>query len=636
MLTPNPQGFKLTIRKRTASPPGIGASILPLVLIGYASNTTGLPIAEPAPIATPSAAQTAGGTGPLVEHAAYALGANGGVSLVHMINAGGANPGTYGSITQSWVSADAPVASADSVIVPDDDFGAIIEWTAAGVLGTAGAKYKVSLDGGFSYFSQLALGTATTITLPHGGGKINLVATLSTLLTRAADVRIKFLAHAAEFGAYHGVVDPASPYTVPTPIDEATLYTCCTALRTSALTHVGTVAGVHGAADTTATTAITSLSTPTTLAEAQAFLIAFVGAFFGDGSTLDSGHTLRTASAIHTAQDVTNTLAANMAGVITVGDKISFDTHAPTPDASQIVAAIQSLREYNGTFGTIAFSAPITGALAATIKAEIESLWEYNKFADVVAPWRLPTLGETAAQYSAALDADLAAYSAVDMRLVSGGVYIESTLLLSTSGAVRPLRPPAWWVSVVKALSEPETLLSFVEAPTGVFMKSSLGKTLPRCLDEQSGALYSVANRTIGMKSNPMESEFGVYITQDVVLYAPNSDWILGPYTSVMNHGLRFLAPYAVRASKSPNGFASPPAGPLTDEVLARLSSGGQSLAEAELVDKGRCTEVLFQCLNGDNATFAYSLTIVPNFYPFNGATLDASVSSVSLTRTVG
>jgi hypothetical protein len=623
-LNPSPSGFQFSVSKNTKTPPGAGASILPLVVIGYCSDTTNAPIATPVPIATPDAAVSAGGIGPAVELAACALDDNGQVDLVHLVNSGASNAATYGAITQTWANASAPSIIAEPSTLPSDDFDVSILWTVGGfAVGTAGNKYRVSLDNGLHYFAEQALGTASLISLPNGAGSYRLVAPLATLVARGADIRTKVLAHAAGTGTYHGSAD-GGPYTITTPTNLATLLTACGEMKTVALAHVVKTTGspaIHGAADSTASTVITALTAPTTLYEAQVFLAAFSVAFFGDG-TANSGHTVRISPAVHGAADATNTLAAiGSLGTITANDIVTLSTEGPTPDATELVAAIDSLRAYTGQIGTITFASPIPASYIAAVYAALKELWKYNKFSDVVASFRRPTLTETTTQYATALEA-LDGIVAVDFRMCSGATYHQSALILTADGAATPRRPHSWFVSMAKARNEPQVDLQFVTPQQGVRIRNSLGRLLPGCLDEQSGLLYSVLRRTIGTRTDPTrDSNGGVFVTQDLVLYDSNSDWVLGPYTSVVNHALRTAAPVVVNASAAPDGFPG-----FDQEVIDGLTSDVLAVVEPEIVDKRRAKAVRFSITDTTGGKLKWKMVVVPNDYVINGVELESSV----------
>jgi hypothetical protein len=628
-IAPNDAGFEFEVEKDTKTPPGAPASVLPLVVIGYCTDTTNAPVAVPVPLTEPGAVQTAGGEGPAVELGACALDPNGRCRQIHLINTGAANAATYGAITQTWAHASPPVAEVDEAILPEDDFDVDIWWTVGGfALGTEGNKYRTSLDGGLHYFAEQALGTATSITIPNGGGKINFVPPVATLYARANDIATKLNAHAAyTTGAVHGMADPNAPYSFTSAISPATLYTLCGELKTHALNHVDELATVHGAVDATAQTTITALVVPTTLAEAYAFLVAFAPAFFGTGA-VNTGHTRRTASSIHGGEDTTNTLAAIGAlGTITTDDTVSFSTNGPTPNATEIVAALQSLRTYTGDFGTIVLASPIPASYISSIKAELPELWKRNKFPLVVAFFRRPTIGESTTAYRTALE-DLDGIVMVDIAMCSGAVYHQSALINTADGYATPRRPQ-WWYAMAVARNEPEVDVQFVTPQEGVRIRNSSGRLLPGCLDESSGELYSVSRRTIGTKTDTVrDTNSGVFITQDLVLYDSNSDWLFAFYSKVVNHSLRTAAPTALFSSTSPNGFPSPPSAELAQEEKDSILGDVDAVLQPEMVGKRRCTQVAFSLVTSTNATLAYKITTVPNYYPYNGVTVKAAVST--------
>ena len=626
-INPNPGGFQFEVEKDTKTPPGTPSSILPLVVIGHCSNTTDSPVNEPVPHTEPSAVQSLGGVGPAVELAACALDPNGRVSQVHLINCDTTNAATYGAITESWANAAPPVAETDSVVLPNDDFDVKILWTVGGTIGTTGAKYRTSLDGGLHYFAELALGTATSITLPNGAGKLNLLPDESVVVAYFNDIVTEFQAHTDyTTGSVHGAADPAT-YTIATVADFTAAIAEFPTLKAAGIAHVGVTGSTHGAADTTASAAITAITNPTTPHTLVNALLAFKAAFFGTG-TLNSGHARRTAGTVHGAEDTTNQPSATAAshGVITVNDYVSFSTNAPTPDATEIVAALQSLRTYTGEFGTIVLASPIDPSYISAIQDELVELWKRNKFPRVVAFFRRPNIGETTTQYRTALEA-VDGIVMVDMSLCSGAVYHQSALINTADGKATPRRPQ-WWYAMAVARNEPETNVQFVQPQNGVRIRDSRGRILPGCLDESTGEFYSVQHRTIGTKTDTTrDSNGGVFITQDLVLYDSNSDWILGPYSGIVNHALRTAAPVVVYASTTPNGFPSPPAEPLDQESRDSIKADVDARLIPEMAGKRRCVQTAFSFVDSSAGVFRWKVTVVPNSYPINGVSVKASIS---------
>lgn len=620
-VNPNPAGFQTTVRKDTTTPPGIPSSILPLIVIGYASDADGLPVNTPTPFSTPGAVQEAGGSGPAVEHAAGSLDANGGVKLVHVVNVETTTDAAYGTITTTFADADAPTVEGDTTALPEDDFDVVVRFAVGGDLGTTGIKYQVSLDRGLHFFAPVALGTATSITLPNGGGTYLLNPPEDALVAIATEIRADLLAHFANATAHNSADTTAAALITlgaPTDNDEAidVLNECRTAYNTSHRLNDT----VHDAADSTNT-----ITAPAATTKQSAVTLAI------ELKTKINAHE-GTAAPVHNSADVTNTITTPdpERGTIRAGDKLSLSTTAPAPDATQIAAAMQSLRTYAGDAGTIALSQPITGSMVSTIETELIELWKRGKFYNVVAPWRRPTLIETASEYSEALEADLTGIVLVDLRVASGAVYHESALINTADGRATPRRPNAWWVSMAAARNEPQTYLGFVEPQRGVRITDSRGNVLPGCLDESSGNLYSVQNRTGGTTRDPFRDPtgLGVFLTQDLVLYDRNSDWILGPHSAVINYALRTAAPVIVKASSNPDGFPSPPTGPLDDEVVKGLEATAQSFLDVGITDQRRATSSTVQITDSSSATLKYKVTNVPNYYPINGVEITASIVS--------
>ncbi len=621
----NPGGGQVTVSKSLAASPGLPASIRPLVVFGY---STTLAVATPQPFTRPGVLQSEGGTGSAVEAGAYLLSPDGNVQTIHVVNTGAENPGSYGSITPDVDPLTTVTLEGDSVVKPDQALEVIIRITVGGALTVDGIFYDVSLDGGFSFAAPRALGTATSITLPYGGGKFNFLAT-DALVLLANNLKAKYEAHRVlTSGSVHGAADTTNDVTAPNATNLATAITLLNDIRTQYEAHrVLTSGSVHGAADST-----NAVSAPAASDLATAIALA------NDLRTQYEAHRVLTSGSVHGAADSTNTITEDPAGVVTAGDTWSLETVAPSASTAQIQAAIRSLWDYPFDFGGMLFADPITGALADVIAQELPGLWERNKFKDVVASFRPPNAGETVTQYKAAITSSFAAYSSTEIRVCTGGVRQFSPLMISSGSRARPLRPWGWAVAAMRAVNEPQAYLAFAPAPRGVYIKEN-GRALPRCFDENNGGLYSVETRTIGTRSDPQRTNglFGVFATQGLLLYQADSPWVLGPYTVVVNYLLEEISRFLKSSSQPPNGYASAPNAPLEDEVRLRIQASAQSLADANGPDQGRCfqVQVVLDPSSGLNGEMIWTMTTVPNNYPINGARLTALLSGEPLSETI-
>ena len=175
---------------------------------------------------------------------------------------------------------------------------------------------------------------------------------------------------------------------------------------------------------------------------------------------------------------------------------------------------------------------------------------------------------------------------------------------------------------MAKARNEPQTILQHIDPQQGVSIRNSRGRLLPGCLDEQSGLLYSVLNRTIGTKTDlARDPNGGVFVTQDLVLYEANTDWILGPYTSVVNFALRTGVPVMVKASAAPNGFAG-----FGQDVTDGLVDDVLGVLKPSLVDEGRAKAVRVLITDTSGGVISWTVKVTANDYIINGVHVKAQV----------
>lgn len=138
--------------------------ILPLVLMGPCSGT--LTVNTPTGFGRKNAMLAVATGGPLAEAAAYHIERGRNVILVRTETT---TDGAFvGTIATSGTGTSA--ITADSVTEPNDDYDLYVTFITGGTIGTAGATYKWSVDGGRTLSPVTALGTANTIVFPGTGG----------------------------------------------------------------------------------------------------------------------------------------------------------------------------------------------------------------------------------------------------------------------------------------------------------------------------------------------------------------------------------------------------------------------------------------------------------------------------------
>jgi hypothetical protein len=142
-------------------------------VIGVASKG---PIATPSSFSSVKALTDAFGTGPGVEAAASAIASGASVLFIRCEQAA---DGTFGTLHDEGTGTSVITLGAGAgAKKPADDYDLAVEFLNDGTVGTAGVRYRVSLDGGANYGPSLALGTANSIdldgvaTLALGAGTI--------------------------------------------------------------------------------------------------------------------------------------------------------------------------------------------------------------------------------------------------------------------------------------------------------------------------------------------------------------------------------------------------------------------------------------------------------------------------------
>lgn len=468
------------------------------------------------------------GHGDGVEAALYAL--NNEVNSITFLRVDPTDmtPGVYGAITVETQGAGFTVAG-DGALKPSDDWQPIIEFTVGGTIGVAGIKYTYSLDNGNKVSGERDLVVDTFISLPLGGGKYNLVGQeLATLLARLVDVRLQVLDHVALVGSVHGSAD-AGPYTITAPTNDATALTCCADLKTVALAHVVKVSGapaIHAVSDAAAESALTALVAPATRAAAIEFIEDFVAIFFGDGSTVNSGHTLRTASSIHGATDSTNVLTSDpaVAGDVVAGDRFYLTTAAPRWSIDKLVEGLElagnSQLPVNGVIEIV--GAVLTDGEASAI--EDAGAYIASKYRDVriVGHYRMRNVGESLQAYAAAfaLAQPLASRSGRLGRLtLCASMYLPSQLVKGAVSARPSSFATAPRLARTKLATNPINTADFGTL-RGALRAANGTDVLPRAVDESFAGVCT----PVGLWA-PMTRPSGIQPSLAVTIAPEDSDY---------------------------------------------------------------------------------------------------------------
>lgn len=480
--------------------------------------------------------------GPLAEAACYSIANENRVALIMAVASTG-TPGAYIDVQGTFASPNAPSAEADTIVLPEDDLEPGIEFTKPGTLGVDGIEYKYRTGGALSasLSPSVKLGTATSITLPFGAGKYNLLAPLAPALASAVDIQTQFAAHVAESGSFHGAVDPGSPYALTTAVDDATLLTFCGEILAAAISHVNEGPAVHGVADATAAAALGLLVAPTTRNEAVLFLDDFVAAFFGDAITTDSGHTLRTAGTVHTTPDTTNVLTTLTAtlGTIIAGDTITAITSAPRWSIAEVGLAYDAVKELTAAYNYdgILLCGPVLSSVEAdAIADKDQALRQKARWKRTQTHFRARNAGESLEAYAAAYEAAFGPSTRRELHGPTPSYYMASSHP-GRFGQV-DVRPFAFTyfprLCTVREDVNPTSEDEFGSLPGYVRDPADPSSILPRAVDdghtERFAHLRAVAPRTKNQLSESL-----IFPGQGAMLAPEGSDVYIAPYARILD-----------------------------------------------------------------------------------------------------
>lgn len=484
--------------------------------------------------------------GPLAEAACYAL-ANEDRRVIVIGTEATGTPGAYVSIDDSdFADDDAPEVEGDASALPEDDLEPGVEFVTGGTVGTAGITYKYRTGGALSagLSGTIALGTDTSIELPFGAGTYKLQPPTTALLAFVNEIIDETEDHFAETSSsIHGAAD-AGPYTIAgTAATVAAAITRFGQALTAAIAHVQkTSSSIHGASDATALAALQAIATPTDGQTLLTAAIAYEAAFFGDGSTANSGHTLRTLSSIHGAADAVNVITEDTPsrGVITAGDSFTAITSAPRWSIAELGAALDVAKTLptSKEFSHVLIVGPVlTGVEADAIASKIEALRDRQRNRRASTQFRLRNSGESLSAYATAYETAFG--QTVQRRLLGPAVswYMPSAHP-SRLGQV-DVRPFSF--AVAPRIVRTDEVISPADETgfgsfTGYVRDASGADVLPRAVDDEFQELFTPL-RAVAPRTITGEPETQIYVGQGGMLAPEGSDYSILPFARVADLG---------------------------------------------------------------------------------------------------
>lgn len=318
--------------------------------------------------------------------------------------------GAYGSVDLGAFDGTA-VPIADATAIPINDFEIVIEFPVGGVPGTSGITYRYGLagvDASGNIREPVSrarhLGTSTTITIYEPGstaiaGRFNITppaAQVTALVALVNELRTERLAHYALGAGTHNSADATSGVGIGLAATDLTSAIArINQIRTADLLHAAN-ATAHNSADVTSYVGIPAAATDGPTAIALAIFLKGATTVHNTDVTAHDGAD----SATIVAADPTN-------GTIVAGDRVVCPTSAPTFDNAALTAGFAALAAYtDNIFTMIVVRGQIIPAdwTALVNGRALLAAAPYDRPTTILCETRLPTDGETDAQFRASLD----------------------------------------------------------------------------------------------------------------------------------------------------------------------------------------------------------------------------------------
>lgn len=557
-----------------------------------------------------------------------ALGTNTAISLYGVtftFQSGQTVSGTIGCLlipaSQSIYNIDLTGVTGTSVVsisgTPNDAHDGVIDIIAGGNPGFDGIKLAVSLDGGRRFAPTKRLGTSLSFAIddrenvPSGITLAFNPVVDDDVVAFVAMLRTKFLAH--ENGTtFHTAADPAT-YTITTPVDIPSAIDAMGEMLTAGAAHAGVVGTTHGAADTTAINAINAIAVPLDAIELLEAAIAFRAAFFGDGTTTNSGHTLRTAGTVHNSTDGTNlvTLSNPEFATLETGDKIIFKTTAPEPQASDIVAAMQVLKEsiYVADFDFVHIVAEVDQTFAGTVSDKLDALELASTYTlgimsardracgmtyDEVTGASYP--GETLGDWAFRLDQAFDVFSGERVAIGAGMYRATNPITLWTK------RVPVVWRAVNRLLTRPVQEELGRKQSGQIAAKTAITNAANDFVEYNARNDQTLVDRFVVIRD--FDDADGLFFAKGSTMAPSGSDFSLIAYIRVMNFATRLFK--QVGQEQLGNGLAlettGPRAGKAREVELRRLDREIKTAIESQVSPtKGTASGLTVHASRDDN-----------------------------------
>ena len=392
--------------------------------------------------------------------------------------------------------------------------------------------------------------------------------------------------------------------------------------RVIAVKSAASVAGSATAVVPTGTgTSVGTVSTPTPNDDYEVVVKIVTGGARGTAGviyqvSLDGGRTYGVATALGTDVSITipgagGVILALAAGTFVAGDTYSFRTVAPSPNGSDITAALTALGNAVLAWDIVEIAAPIDATLFDAIDTAVSTMKTKGKYRLWIGNTRVPNIGESEASYKTAMDAIFSSKSTKIGVLCAGAV--KHTSAISGRKYKRPVSFIA--ASLEQGYEEHINSAAIDLGPIeSISIKDANGNP-----DEHDELVSPGLDDSRHYVLRTWEGIEGTYVNIPRVFAPTGSDFRIVPHRRVMNLACETLLPFLQRRLNKPIRV-NKATGFIREEVAVAIDKAATRLLESVLLSAPKASSVSFVLSRTDNILSTRSLTgqcrVVPLGYP--------------------
>lgn len=332
--------------------------------------------------------------------------------------------------------------------------------------------------------------------------------------------------------------------------------------------------------------------------------------------SLDAGRTWSSETALGTEDEFVFPDSGGIkiefdAGTLEAGDRASFRADAPVSGASDLKDAIETLRTTAIAWESLQIVSAMDAAAFDVVEGELAALRGIGKYRRWVGNARVPSAGESEADYLAALSLEFGAKTTIYGTLCAGDAIIAS----SVSG--RQYRRP---VSVAVAARE-SSLEEHINSAAvdlgplpGVSIHDRNGNLIAH--DETVFPGLDDARLTVLRTFDGIE---GVYVNRPRIFAPSGSDFTIVPYRRVLNISIEALRLYLIRRLNRPVRV-SKKTGFILEQDAVEIERGAIAVMRSLLGEAPKASGWQFVVSRTDNLLSTKTMTtsgrVIPLGYP--------------------